>query len=93
MKITQWLRVGICHNHDNALGFNISGAYSEYEELLCWCIESFGLYKRVIDDGGRWVIDGGCWSIHITGCGLTRVVGCIDFKNEEDLVAFKLRWL
>jgi hypothetical protein len=48
----------------------------EYNELIEWCNETFGPHPTKQDAWSRWYVG----------------LGCINFRDEQDLVMFKLKW-
>lgn len=48
----------------------------EYNELIAWCNETFGPHPTKQDAWSRWYVG----------------LGCVNFRDEQDLVMFKLKW-
>ena len=49
---------------------------SEYNNIIAWCNETFGPHPRNCDAWSRWWVG----------------IGLIYFRDEQDLVMFKLKW-
>lgn len=48
----------------------------EYNEIIAWCNETFGLHPKKPDAWSRWWVG----------------IGQIYFRDEQDLVLYKLKW-
>ena len=48
----------------------------EYNEMIAWCNDTFGLHPKKPDAWSRWWVG----------------IGYIRFRDEQDLVLYKLKW-
>lgn len=86
MIITQWVRPGF--SYKTAFGFNVKGNLTEYNKMLSWCTECFG------DKQGRSNHPSDYrWNSSLSAWGTITMGGYFHFGNEDDAMAFKLRWL
>ena len=86
MIITQWTRPGI--SGGTAFGYNDKGDRIEYNKILSWCTECFGDKKGRSNHPRDYR-----WASSMSAWGTITMEGYFHFCNEDDAMAFKLRWL